>query len=124
MAEGVEEKVKRLRLAFKEAVNDDLNTPKALAVVWEAARAGLGSHLMDLVADFDRVLGVDLLTGQVKDEQIEESELPSEVTELLSERAEARKAKDWAKSDSLRDRLREMGYAVKDVKGGYEVTKV
>jgi cysteinyl-tRNA synthetase len=121
---GAQEKAAQFRLAFNEAINDDLNTPKALAVVWEAVKSDLGPCLRDLVADFDRVLAVDLLTGQIKNEQVEESELPAEVTALLNERAEAREAKDWAKSDSLRDKLREMGYAVKDVKGGYEVTRI
>jgi cysteinyl-tRNA synthetase len=122
--DGASERAQKLRAAFQEAINDDLNTPKALAVVWEAAKSDLGPCLRDLVADFDRVLAVDLLTGQVKDEQVDESDLPAEVTALLNERVEARKAKDWAKSDSLRDKLREMGYAVKDVKDGYQVTKI
>lgn len=122
--DGAAERAERLRVAFKDAINDDLNTPKALAVVWEAAKSDLGPCLGDLVTDFDRVLAVDLLTGQAKDERVDESELPAEVTALLNERAEARKAKDWAKSDSLRDKLREMGYAVKDVKDGYQVTKL
>ncbi|HHW26594.1 MAG TPA: cysteine--tRNA ligase [Firmicutes bacterium] len=124
VSEVAEQKVAELKAAFLEAINDDLNTPRALAVVWEAAKSDLGPALRDLVADFDRVLGLDLLTGQAKDEQVDESELPAEVAALLKERAEARKAKDWAKADSLREKLREMGYAVKDVKDGYEVTKI
>ncbi len=112
------------REEFQSAMNDDLNTPRALAVVWEASRAGLGSELRGPVADFDRILGLDLLTGQVKEERVADEALPEEVTRLLAERATARANKDWAKSDELRERIRQLGYAVKDTKNGYEVTKV
>jgi cysteinyl-tRNA synthetase len=112
------------REEFLSAMNDDLNTPRALAVVWEASRAGLGPELRGLIGDFDRILGLDLLTGQVKDERIADEDLPVEVRRLLAERVTARANKDWARSDELREHLRQLGYAVKDTKGGYEVTKV
>jgi cysteinyl-tRNA synthetase len=43
---------------------------------------------------------------------------------LLEERRRAREARDWAKSDKLREELKDLGFAVKDVKGGYEVTRI
>ena len=49
--------------------------------------------------------------------------LDSEVEKILSERQEARKNKDWAKSDELRDKLKEMGIIVKDTAAGQQITK-
>ncbi len=109
---------------FREAVNDDLNMPRAVALLWDATKAGLGSRLLDLANHFDRVLALDLSTGAARDESLGTAELPPEVVSLLEERKAARQAKDWAKSDQLRDRLREMGFAVKDTKQGYEVTRI
>ena len=111
---------------FRHEINDDLNMPRAVALLWDATKAGLGSKLVDLANEFDRVLALDLSTGKARDDggSLESSELPTEVVSLLEERKVARQAKDWAKSDQLRDRLRDLGYAVKDTKLGYEVTRV
>jgi cysteinyl-tRNA synthetase len=51
-------------------------------------------------------------------------EIPAEVQAVAEERWAARQARDWAKSDELRAKLAEMGYAVKDSKTGYELTKM
>ena len=122
---GAEEKMEHFRQAFLEAVNDDLNMPRAVSGLWEAAKADLGPGLARLAGEFDRVLALDLLKGpRDEDKVLELSELPPEVLALLEERRLAREARDWAKSDSLREKLREMGYAVKDLRDGYEVTRI
>ncbi|HHY75483.1 MAG TPA: cysteine--tRNA ligase [Firmicutes bacterium] len=122
---GAEEKVEAFRQAFLEAINDDLNMPRAVSVLWEAAKADLGRGLADLAGDFERVFALDLLTGPAADDRpLDISELPQEVVEILEERKLARQAKDWAKADLLREKLREMGYQVKDLKDGYEVTRI
>ncbi len=122
----VGEKYQHFLAQFNREINDDLNMPRAVALLWDATRAGLGARLADLATAFDRVLALDLTTGKAggDGETVESSELPAEVLAILEERQEARANKDWAKSDALRDRLREMGYAVKDTKQGYEVTKM
>ncbi|MDE7158176.1 MAG: hypothetical protein K2N74_01240, partial [Clostridiales bacterium] len=51
-------------------------------------------------------------------------DIPAEVKAVAEERYQARAEKNWAKSDELRDKLKEMGYAVKDSKDGYELTKL
>jgi cysteinyl-tRNA synthetase len=51
-------------------------------------------------------------------------EIPEEVQAIAKERFEARQNKDWAKSDELREKLASLGYAVKDSKTGYELTKL
>ncbi len=116
--------VDEYRKQFALAVNDDLNTSKALAVVWEASKAGLGPGLKNLVEDFDKILGLDLLTGQIKEQQVDGDSLPPEVAELLQQRQTARAQKQWGEADELRQRIRELGYAVKDTKDGYQLTKI
>jgi len=111
---------------FTRAVNDDLNVPRAVALFWESTKADLGGKLLDLAGEFDRILALDLATGKARADEVTlgPAELPSHVLELLEERRAARQAKDWAKSDRLREVLRQKGYAVKDTKDGYEVTRM
>lgn len=98
---------------FLAAINDDLNVPLALSYAWEAVRSGIpGSRT--LVSRFDEVLGLNLL-AETHTQQIE---LPAELAELLEQRNQARAAKDWARSDQLRDSLAEKGVLVKDTKEG------
>jgi len=98
---------------FMSAVNDDLNVPLALSYAWEAVRSGeAGSKA--LLGRFDEVLGLDL--GKVA--KAESIELPPQLAQLLEARNQARAAKDWAKSDQLRDKLAQFGVTVKDTKEG------
>ena len=104
---------------FLEAINDDLNMPVAMSVVWEVVKYPKKSkQLMDLLVKFDQVLGFDLEYYEPKEE-----ELPEEILELVRQRDEARQNKNWAESDRLRDMLMEKGYIVKDTKEGTEVKK-
>ena len=101
---------------FHKAINDDLNMPLAMSVVWDVVKNPIKSKkIADLLLKFDEVLGLKL--GEK-----EELELPSEIKDILEERKVARENKDWAKSDELRDKLLELGYVVKDTKNGAEVT--
>ena len=106
-------------------MDDDLNTADALGAVFElvkdanitvgektskaAAKAALKS-LNDLCS----VLG--FLTK-------EENEIPTEIQEMIQEREEARKNRNWSRSDELRDALKEAGYIVEDTKQGQKVRK-
>ena len=72
-----------------------------------------------MLAKFDTVLGIKI--DEVPNEV--EQEIPEEVLDLVEERKIARENKDWAKSDELRDRIREKGYVVKDTKDGMEISK-
>ncbi len=104
---------------FLEAINDDLNMPVAMSVVWEVVKYPKKSkQLMDLLVKFDQVLGFDLEYYEPKEE-----ELPEEILELVRQRDEARQNKNWAESDRFRDMLMEKGYIVKDTKEGTEVKK-
>ncbi|MDO8689158.1 MAG: cysteine--tRNA ligase [Dehalococcoidia bacterium] len=102
------------RLKFLEAVNDDLDTARALAVTWDLVRSDLPSSVKSaLVIEFDRVLGLGL--DRVPRRQ---RELPEDILRLVKEREVARLAKDWAKSDAMRERLREVGVEIKDTPDG------
>ena len=97
---------------FNEAINDDLNMPLAMSIVWEVAKNNIKSKkFADLLLDFDTVLGLKI------DEKIEiNEELPEEIMAIINERKIARENKNWGESDRLRDLLSEKGYNVKDTK--------
>ncbi len=103
---------------FLEKINDDLNTPEALAIVWSA----LKNNQLDYstLLEFDKVLGLGLANIKEK----EKTEIPNEVQKLLDERAQAREAKDYKKSDDLRDEIKKLGFEVKDMSDGQEINKV
>jgi len=103
---------------FLEAINDDLNMPRAMAVVQEMLKSGLGdAEKYMTILDFDRVLGLDM-------DQVSQTEvLPEEVQKLVDTRIKAREARDFAASDRLRDELQALGYMVQDTKEGMKVIK-
>jgi cysteinyl-tRNA synthetase len=103
---------------FFEAVNDDLNMPRAMAVVQELLKSTLSDRdKFATILDFDKVLGLGL-------DQLDKPEkLPEEVQKLVNERNAAREAKDWATSDRLRDEIQNMGYLVQDTKEGMKAIK-
>ena len=110
---------------FDEAMDDDMNTADALGAIFElvkdanvtiqqgssieAAKAGLNS--LEAICD---VLG--LLSRK-------EDELPEEIAALVRERAEARKNRNWARSDELRNKIVSAGYILEDTKQGQKVRK-
>ena len=115
MPEGEREK-------FLEAVNDDLNMPQALAVLWGVIRNDKLTSIekMNLVNDFNRVLGLDL----DKDIEAGNTNVPEEVMELVEKRIAAKKSKDFKKADELRDELKSLGWEVVDKKDGVEVKEI
>jgi cysteinyl-tRNA synthetase len=106
------------RAKFLEATNDDLNMPRAMAVVQELLKSDLpAADRFATVLDFDRVLGLDL------DRLDRGGELPAVVRELVEARRAARAARNWAESDRLRDEIQAHGYTVKDTRDGMHVLK-
>lgn len=114
-----EEEIKEYKQRFLDAVNDDLNMPLAMGVVWEVVRNNKKSkQFADLLLEFDRILGLDLENSKKYLEEQEKVELPEEIIKLVEQRKIARENKDWAESDRIRDILKEKGYIVKDTKEG------
>ncbi len=109
---------------FLEAVNDDLNMPLAMGIIWEIARKDIKAReWADLLLDFDKVLALDLENSKSYLEEEKKIELPEEIQKWVEERKIARQNKDWEKSDELRDKIIEAGYIVKDTKEGMTVEK-
>ena len=119
--EKVDEKVvSDFKQKFEEAINDDLNMPMAMGIVWDIIKYPVKStQLADLLDKFDEVLGLKIAE---KDKNTN-NEIPDNVMKLVEERKMAREAKDWNKSDILRDEIQKLGYIVKDTKNGTEITK-
>lgn len=112
--------VKEYEERFHKAINDDLNMPSAMGVVWEVVRNEKKSpKLAKLLLKFDTVLGLKIDEETSK----EKTDIPEEILELVQERQEARNNKDWAKSDELRELINEKGYDIKDTKEGMEIKK-
>ena len=106
---------------FTAAMEDDLNAPKALALTWEAVRSGdlTAGEKLAFLQFADTILALDLFKAPEAAAQT----LPEEVSKLLAERQAARAAKDWKKSDELRDAIAALGYVVKDTPKGQETEK-
>ena len=112
---------------FNEAMDDDLNTADALGVLFDFARwiniFATNAHTKDAIdavkARFAELNGV---LGLVVKERKED--FPEEALALLEARKEAKKAKDWAKADAIRDELKAMGYAVEDTREGAKLKKI
>ncbi len=119
------ERLKGYEKRFDDAMDDDMNTADALGAVFElvkdanvtivqgASREAARKAMNSLEAICD-VLGI--LSKK-------EEELPEEIAALVQERAEARKNRDWARSDELRDRIIKAGYILEDTKQGQKVRK-
>jgi len=106
------------REKFLEAVNDDLNLPRAMAVVQEMLKSDIPeAEKHATILDFDRVLGLGL------DQVDQPQELPAEVKNFVEARRMARQAKNWAESDRLRDEIQKLGYTVKDTRDGMTLLK-
>ncbi|MCH5160348.1 MAG: cysteine--tRNA ligase [Clostridiales bacterium] len=105
---------------FEDAINDDLNVPLAIGMLWTMLKLPKSRDIYDLALKFDKVFALDF--DKVKEEKVE-IEVPDDVVALAEERLVARKAKNWAESDRLRNEIAERGYAIKDTATGYEITK-
>ena len=114
-----DEEIKSYEEKFLEAINDDLNMPVAMSVVWDVIKNHKKSKkFQKLLLKFDQVLGLNL-----KEYKKDEEELPEEIKFLIENRNIARANKDWKESDRIRDILIEKGYKVKDSKEGTIVEK-
>ena len=116
-----DELINDYKTRFLEAINDDLNMPVAMSVIWEVIKNPKKSQkLADLLLDFDKVLGIRI------DEKVmqKEENIPQEILDLVEQRKQARQEKNWALSDELRNKINEKGYSVKDSKDGMTIEKI
>ena len=119
--EIAEEEILKYKEKFLSAINDDLNMPLAMSVVWDVAKnPNKSKQLAELLKEFDQVLGLKIEEPMNE----EKEEISEEVLNLVEQRKQARQDKNWAKSDELRDKIQELGYQVKDTKDGMQIEKI
>lgn len=104
---------------FTKAINDDLNTPQALAVLWELVDTDLPLAIKSAtVLFFDQVFGLALEAYVAKPVVI-----PKKIEQLLARRRRVREEKNWTQSDALRDEIATLGFVVEDTPGGQVVSE-
>ncbi|MBT4119588.1 MAG: cysteine--tRNA ligase [Candidatus Peribacter sp.] len=105
---------------FAEAMNSDLNTPAAMAVVFDLMSSSRNEGTLGSCKEFVRMIQETFGCFDPEEAQ----EIPQEVSDLASKRLEARSNKDFAASDSLRDEIQALGFEVKDSEKGQEIIKM
>jgi cysteinyl-tRNA synthetase len=112
----------KYKLKFQEAINDDLNLPEGLAVLWDVVRDEKlnANYKLQLIYDFDKVFGLNL--AEVKEKGT--GEIPEEVMKLVEERTAAKKNKDFKKADEIRNKIKVLGYELADKKDKVDIKKI
>jgi len=100
---------------FIDAINEDLNIPKALSIVWENIE-DLSKESLDRM---DEVLGLSLNSSL----KVEDVEIPNEVQSLVNSREEMRKAGNYGEADKLRDEVESLGFLIEDSSDGVRIKK-
>ncbi|MFH1990724.1 MAG: class I tRNA ligase family protein, partial [Patescibacteria group bacterium] len=109
---------KHLSKEFEKYINDDLDMPRALALLWEIVKSEKlnPKTKYNLIIDFDKVLGLNL--GKIKSEKI-----PVIVLKLVKEREKCRQEKNFTKSDELRKKIESLGWLIDDSPSGPKLKK-
>ena len=112
--------IKVLLNKFESAINDDLNIPLAMSVVWEAAKYPIKSNdIYELLLKMDKIISLDFDKAEKKKDRGNDVEdLPPQIIDLINRRIKAREERNYALSDEIRNELLEKGIAVKDTKEG------
>lgn len=114
-------KIDDFRKKFQEKINDDLNIPEALSIVWEVAKSNIPDpDKLDLILNFDQVLGLDL---ERVSRESRVSRVPQEITELMEKRGELRKQGKWQEADKIRKQIEKFGFVIEDTPEGPKVKK-
>ncbi|MGN0623033.1 MAG: DALR domain-containing protein, partial [Oscillospiraceae bacterium] len=115
----------RLKAVFTAAMDDDVNTSNAITAVYDVLKADTNpATKLALLDDFDKVLSLDITANAKKSiEENSAQDIPQKVLDLVEQRKEARKAKDFALADQLRDKISELGYNIRETRQGTEITK-
>ena len=108
---------------FLDAINDDLNIPTAMSIVWEVIKNSKKSKkFAKLIEKFDEVLGLEI--SSISNSSEEKTIIPQEIIELLEKRNFFRKEKRWQEADRLRNEIFEKGYTIKDTPDGGKLEKI
>lgn len=126
---------KEIDAAFDKAMDDDFNTSLALSQLFgyfKSAKAKLAARDDSVYADLNQIKNTYSLLGLFNEDPDEfltfvaskKQDIPQEVKAIAEERAKARAEKNWAKSDELREKIKSLGYEIKDSKEGYSLNKI
>lgn len=115
-------KIAKYQKEFQEAINEDLNTPRALAVIWKLIKIYYDSKSIDsqavykLALEFDKIFGLRL-------DKIKIISLPLNIKKLISQREKVRQNKQWSQADQIRQKIEKAGFKVEDTILGPKVLK-
>jgi cysteinyl-tRNA synthetase len=103
---------------FKELINNDLDTAKALALLWQVVKTKKISakQKLSLIFEFDKILGLDL-------KKVKEVQVPIKIKKLAQERETYREKGNWTKADLFRKRIEKLGYQIEDTSQGFLIKK-
>ena len=114
-------KVNKFRQEFTDSINNDLNIPSALAVLWEVVKSNIPpGDKYDLILLFDEVLGLDLNKLKVKSEK---SKVSEEIKELVEKREKLRQGKKWDEGDQIRQQIEKSGFTIEDTPEGTKISR-
>lgn len=117
----------KLMKNFTDALDNDLNTAQAITAIYDVLRDGTNAATkLALIREFDKVLSIGLIANAEKLNSAAanaEDDLPEEVKKLAEERKAARKEKNFALADELRDKITALGYVVEETRQGTKITK-
>lgn len=125
-----QKEIDNYREKFMNAMDDDLDSPKALSIIWEIARKEKKSkQYADLIGEMDEVMGIDISMEKIlkREEEAERKlrdSLDIDIKKLICEREVARKHKEWEKADNIRNELERRGILVRDIKNGIKIEKL
>lgn len=120
------EKSAELKKKFTDAMDNDLNTALAVTAVYDVLKADISNAAkLALIKDFDKVLSLGLIEAAEKASAKSEDEeaLPEEISTLAEQRKAARKEKNFALADELRDKITALGYVITETREGTKITK-
>ncbi len=107
---------------FLAAINDDLNIPLALGILFTMLKEPKSKDIYKLALYMDGVFGLRL--DKISKAESQDEQIPKEVLKLAEVRFEAKKEQNFALADSLRSQIKELGYAVMDSKDGFKLVKL
>ena len=116
------EKIASYEKEFEDAINDDLNIPLALAVLFNLVKEPYSADVYALALKFDKVFGLSF--DKITAPKTDNGEIPAEVLDLSAQRTQAKKEKNFALADELRDKIAALGYSVKDTREGVVIVKL
>jgi len=110
---------KKYQDKFLQAINDDLDMPQALAIMWHLVKDETISdqEKYQLLIKFDRVFGLGL-------NKVKKTRIPKKIKELVNKRENYRLEKNWAKADQMRKEIESLGYGIEDLGQGTKIVKI